>query len=153
MYAWQDRINEAEQAAVFATALFRERIAAGNTAGKISSLAANLCRLGIVLRLQERWDEARAAQQESLDLARSIGETSAIAKAITYLGDLKLHAGDRNVGKPFLEGRTLLHMAKVELGRGGSDKARLYLLEARVLLKDESPTWVQKKVEAMLGIL
>ena len=208
VYAWQDRINEAEQAAVFATALFRERIAAGSTAGKISSLAATLCRLGIALRLQERWDEARAAQQESLDLARSIGETSAIAKAITYLGDLKLHAGDidgaeanfreamalndafgrrevggdqrfrlgrchaarvhwdsaldeyrialelyRNVGKPFLEGRTRLHMAKVELGRGGSDKARLYLLEARVLLKDESPTWVQKKVETMLGIL
>ncbi len=59
--------------------------------------------LGRVLMLQGRWDEARAALEESLHLRREIGQTATITCTLADLGQLHLACGDLEAARSCAE--------------------------------------------------
>jgi tetratricopeptide (TPR) repeat protein len=76
-------------------------IAVGTRRRRLRSIA--LYALGYTLILQARWDEAAAALEESLAIARERGRRSDLANALRGTALLRAMRGDLDAARPFLD--------------------------------------------------
>jgi tetratricopeptide (TPR) repeat protein len=76
-------------------------IAVGTRRRRLRSIA--LYALGYTLILQARWDEAAAALEESLAIARERGRRSDLANALRGTALLRAMRGDFDAARPFLD--------------------------------------------------
>ena len=141
----EDRVDEAFQHLSEAIALFADLGCIGLSCG------ARL-NLGLLYESDGQFEEAQAAYEEDLALARSTEARRAEAAALTHLGALLLRRGDVSPARPLLDAAVRIagstESAPLQ-GEAGTVFAELLALEGAT---EEADLVISEAIEKMRGV-
>lgn len=147
-----------------ALALTREahEVASGGASPYIES--ASLWQIGVCLAVDGRLDEAEQTIEDSIELARSLGNARSVGGSMKTLGGIALLRGDlaqaralfeeslaihRSLGDAHGVSHSLLHLALLGLEAGESERPRELLREALAVAREQrdDDLWVANALE------